>query len=724
MKIDLHCHTKLIKDGDVGREVSVEKFTEKIHAENVSIVAITNHNFFSRSQYDEFVEKNEDVLILPGIELDVIGNKSGKSIQGHVIVITDPSKINFFEKLINESCKDDPNFINLTIEDFCQTFGKLKDTIIICHYKKDKALSSEDIKYIKENIDYTNVALLEPSNARKAGIIVMSELEGSWFGSDHHNWDKYPNDGDINKILPELIFNISNYDSLFNLLKNNYDAVLLKTLLNKKGPEKISISPFSNLSLDLELYKDINVIFGGKATGKTEILKAIENKLIEKGKTVKHFYIEEKVPDLKVLLDYKPTEEELKEFREKNCSSELNLIKEWTWKELPSLNSFYKAKKTAEATTLIKKAKIINAKFSAVLMDADVESSKEILAKEKELIKNVKKIEFKPILLDEEAKTLNDLLDKLVSGKEDYFFEKMFDYESRRLEKFTINFIGEKITALQGVFKAPSSYGLIQVYEEQKKLEMSIKKINDCLNFQVTLSPKVIGRLPVKGDIFRITNIGFKQQPVSIHKEFKRQQLHNNCKASDEYELEKLIKKFSSAKKISEYLSSFESLKKHIVEHNYTDLYFFVNYSNIYRTKDIEDFKPSNGEASVLLVDLAINDKFADAIILDEPDSGMGADFVNAILIPSIKKQAKSNKIVVISTHEPNLVVRTHPYTCIFREESKSNEYKTYIGSSFEENMKNYLDKEDTKNWAETCIEKCEGGNDAIRERERTYGHY
>lgn len=552
----------------------------------------------------------------------------------------------------------------------------------------------------------------------------MSESEGSWFGSDHHDWDKYPNDGDLNKVLPECIFNISNYDSLFSLLKNNYDAVLLKTLLNKKGPEKVSISPFSNLSLNLELYKDINVIFGGKATGKTEILRDIERKLIEKGKTVKHFYIEDKIPDLKVLLDYKPTEEEFKVFREKNCSSEFDLIKGWNWKELPSLNSFYKAKKNAEATTLLKKSKIINAKFSEVLIKTDIENSKNILLNEKRLIRNVKEIEFKPMLLDDEVRTLNELLDKLILGKENYFFEAMFNYESKRLEKFTIDFIGKKITDLQGVFKAPSSYGLIQVYEELKKLELSIKKIKDCLDYQVTLPPKVIGRLPTKGDIFRITNIGFKPQPISSHKEFKRQQVYNQCKATDEAAFEKLINKFSSAKDISDYLSSFENLKKHIAENNYTDLYFFVNYSNKYKTNDIEDFKPSNGEASIILVDLAINDNSSDAIILDEPDSGMGADFVNEILIPSIKKQAKSNKIVVISTHEPNLVVRTHPYTCIYREESKSNEYKTYIGSSFEENMKNYLDEKDTKNWAETCIEKCEGGNDAIRERERTYGHY
>ena len=81
------------------------------------------------------------------------------------------------------------------------------------------------------------------------------------------------------------------------------------------------------------------------------------------------------------------------------------------------------------------------------------------------------------------------------------------------------------------------------------------------------------------------------------------------------------------------------------------------------------------------------------------------------------------DKIILISTHDPNLVVRTHPYMCIFRDENNSI-YKTYVGSAFEEKMVNVCDDTDTVLWVEKCIKKCEGGNDAIIERERTYGHY
>ena len=105
MIIDLHCHTKKAKDGDVGREVTKDLFKQKINENGVGIVAITNHNIFDLTQYEEFVKENSNILILPGIELDVTGNKSGKNVRGHVIVIIDPKDVTSFSKLIESKCK-------------------------------------------------------------------------------------------------------------------------------------------------------------------------------------------------------------------------------------------------------------------------------------------------------------------------------------------------------------------------------------------------------------------------------------------------------------------------------------------------------------------------------------------------------------------------------------------------------------------------------------------
>lgn len=724
MKVDLHCHTKKAKSSEDKREVTLDLFRQKINESNVSIVAITNHNMFCEQQFDEFSLGMPDVLLLPGIELDVLGDKSGKNVLGHVILITDPKNKDEFVKLVKNKCTCAPDDFSIGIDDFCFSFGKIKNSIIMCHYKKDKEITFEDFEYIKNNIDFTNVALLEPSNARKAGIIINSTDAGSWFGSDHHDWNAYPGDSDSSK-LPDCLFNITEYNALLSLLKNNTDAVLLKTFLNQKGPEEITINPFPDLNLKLCLYKDVNVLFGGKATGKTEILKSIESKYIESGKKVSSFYAEGKQEELKILLNYLPTDAELQKFKQNDCSNDFSIISNWTWMELPSLNKFYIAKQNEKASAIMQKAKIVNAKFTELLSDEKYKTENEILDTIKTDIDSVMSIKMDDALSEKDEVSLKELLQKLKNKKIDTVISSYLDYVSIYLEKYSIDFIGNKISSLQGTVKAPSSFGLTQLYKEQKTIDSALSNIRKNLEFAVTLPKIKIGNLPGKGNVYRVTRIGYKKQKNTEHKGFlQRKMLFDNFKQTDVENFESALKKTNKWKTIEEYFSSIESLKQYINTNNILNLYSFVNYTNIYETATDKDFKPSNGEGSILLVNLKINDNTSDVYILDEPDLGMGADYINNQLIPDIIKQSHQNKTIIISTHEPNMVVRTHPYTCIYREETDPGLYKTYIGSSFEENMINVANRADFIKFARTCIDKCEGGENAIKERERTYGHY
>lgn len=724
MIIDLHCHTRKAKKGDSGREVNFEKFYTKIKEAKVKIVAITNHNLFDLKQYEEFSQKADGVLVLPGIELDVVGNKAGRDNQCHIIVIVDPKDANNFSNLIASICTISPDDFSISIEDFCTRFSSLKNSIIACHYKKSREITKEDFEYLKQHIDCTNVAILEPSNARKAGIIIRAEKEGSWFGSDNHDWDYYPNDKNKEKPLPECAFNIVHYNALLSLLKNNQDAILLKTFLNQKGPERINIDLFGDLKFGADLYKNVNIVFGGKATGKTEILKAIENHYLKQGKNISTFYIEDKKENLNTLLDYVPNENDLKEFRNKNCNLEFELLKNWTWKELPSLNDFCTAKKNEAALAIKKKAKILDAKFNGILNDTFHKEKFEEYKSIESKVNEVLSIDKNQYLNSDEINHLDSLLDKLKSQSKKNYLKAFSEYYSKKLEKYTIEFIGNKITNFQGAVKAPSTYGLIKVYEDKIRLEKALKKILNYAEYTSFLNDYKVGELPAKGMVLRVTKIGFKPVPESMHKEFKRIQLRKECKESDLKNLLKKIDAIEKSKKTSDYLAKVSELTKYIEDKKISDLMFFVNYINTYKNDFDNDFKPSNGEASILLVGHAINHPSADVIILDEPDSGMGADYINDVLIKGILKQANDNKTIVISTHDPNLVVRTHPYQCIYREEYEARKYKTYIGSSFEEYLINVDDNNDKKMWATTCIEKCEGGQDAILERERTYGHY
>ena len=76
MRIDLHCHTKKVKTGDAyTRNVTKDKFFQKIIEARVEIVAITNHNQFDYEQYKEFKDITAgNCDIWPGIELDILGN--------------------------------------------------------------------------------------------------------------------------------------------------------------------------------------------------------------------------------------------------------------------------------------------------------------------------------------------------------------------------------------------------------------------------------------------------------------------------------------------------------------------------------------------------------------------------------------------------------------------------------------------------------------------------
>ena len=52
MKIDIHTHTKKVKQGDPeSRNIDATKFTDIINKTDVKILAITNHNHFDNQQY-------------------------------------------------------------------------------------------------------------------------------------------------------------------------------------------------------------------------------------------------------------------------------------------------------------------------------------------------------------------------------------------------------------------------------------------------------------------------------------------------------------------------------------------------------------------------------------------------------------------------------------------------------------------------------------------------
>ena len=721
MKIDLHCHTQEIKIGDKGRAIDAGTFSQKLQAAGVSIAAITNHNVFDIDQYREFAQEvGSSIMVWPGVELDIRGHYGDEESFGHITVIVDPANAEELAAIITRKCTGDLNQFRMDIDEVLPLMSAIPRFFIACHHMKNPELSDADIRYLESNIPEHSVVVREPSSSRKAGMIVNAN-SNCWYGSDVKSWDKY--DG---RDLPELAFEISSFGAFLDLLGKNNNAVTLKTCLNKKGPITTHIELYGDLALDFDIYNDVNVIFGGKATGKTDILHAIDDFFTAAGKSVERFYIERKNDSLLERIDQRPTEAIISSFSNMFCEEELSIINRWNQRELPSLKKYKEARENADKVDLMKRLGISRATFSELLDENLLAVKKGTLASDIEAINSTIAIVERGILGSTETEMLTSLLHQMRQKLIDNYRQEWLEYQAKCLERLTIDYIKKTLAAKEGVPVNPIDTGLNQTFEEYSSIYIAAEKIKRCLGSERTLQPVLIGNLSSKGPVKLVTHIGIKNQSTDSHpKEWTRRK-YIDSSASQQMFLE-FSKRLNGVRRTLLTIDcavEIANLKSYMAENGIVSLHKFVNYLNVLTNDYSNDFKPSNGEQSILLVDSALNNRDCDVILLDEPDSGMGADYINDILIPEIRERAGENKIIVIVTHDPNMVVRTHPYSCLYRTESDSLSYKSYMGSSFEEFMHNPDDANDKKSWVDSVLSICEGGSEAFNERMITYGEY
>ena len=147
MKIDLHTHTKKCKSGDAPtREIAAADFCQTITATEVGVIAITNHNVFDLSQFNEILGGLSDgVQVWPGIEIDVV--ESG--VRGHVLVIVSPSRAVEFSQVVEKITEGStPDDFTTTIEDVLNNFEAFKP-IYVAHYKqKTPNISDEALEIL------------------------------------------------------------------------------------------------------------------------------------------------------------------------------------------------------------------------------------------------------------------------------------------------------------------------------------------------------------------------------------------------------------------------------------------------------------------------------------------------------------------------------------------------------------------------------------------------
>lgn len=678
-------------------------FRRVIEAE-VKIIAITNHNQFDYMQYKEFKDVTEGYCdIWPGVELDIIGkaDQKGNCKRGHLIVIANPKNVELFNTQVQELVNDeDVNTFQIGVKKVYETLGKC-DCIYIPHFHKEPKLSDEDIQELGELLPDSSRLFKETSDYRSLGV--FSNFDYSVIiGSDVQDWNKYETSKFADIRLPVQTF------EQFCLLAKK-DVQIIDTLLNQKRKKEIPVSPYKKVNFKLPFYEDINIIFGQKGTGKTEILESLKKYYIENGIAMESYKGNEKDSDFSKMLKVNdiiatPDKLQLDSMRQQ-------FIDVYNWKEeLPtSFEKYISWMETKDNNKNKGRMKITECvHIEEGVRDRKLESDYKYL---KEFTESTfEKIDIEKYLDEQERTTLMLLLGKLCENINDAKMQKWNSDKSIKLTNWSIDKIKAIADKCSDTISKPSSVGFYDFAMGRFKLFENVEEICSTFSVEDKVEKEYLGNLEEKGDIYIQTRYRMLTKE-SRTDEFKQGiTVLRNCKLVIDG-----IKKAVLAENISEEVSKFQEF----YDDGIKDIGAFIGVSKETALENGEIYRPSNGERGILLMQKLL-DSESDVYILDEPELGMGNSYITSNILPKLTDLAKRRKTVIIATHNANIAVGTLPYISILRTH-ENGIYKTYVGNPFYDELRNIDDETDTKNWTQESMHTLEGGKTAFYDRKDIY---
>ena len=342
MKVDFHCHTKAIKNSESRlRNVEVDKFKEAIEKANVELLVITNHNSFDLIQYREFSKAVEEhCRVWPGIELDVIGN-SGTP--GHLVLISNPDQVEEFSKIVELMIGDeDVNKFEIASSEVIRLFKDI-DVVYSPHHLKSKPMTQQDIIDMQNEIKNKNRLVCEPSSVHGVGVLNLHGYKGVLGSDSLRSWDDYHNSK-----LGSLKFRITSFENFCKLLDK--DTKLMNDFINESFNKNILVhGSFDKKQhpFEIPIYNDTNIIYGDKGSGKSEILKSLNDHFITNESIVPIFYSSSNKDDFYKKLLVIDWDKEISSFETKSCESNLQDISSFidvTPKSIESYKKYYSEK--------------------------------------------------------------------------------------------------------------------------------------------------------------------------------------------------------------------------------------------------------------------------------------------------------------------------------------------------------------------------------------------
>lgn len=712
MKIDLHVHTKNCKSGDTkNRNVTTDFFAQKVKEADVKVLAITNHNHFDLSQYQELRESVKDYCdVWPGVELDV---KELDTNIGHVIVVVSPDfAVKFsnilIKKIGNTSCD---NFV-MSVTDLTTIFNEL-NPVIIPHFYKPKSLGQQDMARLEELIYNRRRLLKEPSNITSIGVLNAYNHK-CLLGSDVKDWNTYEK-----CTFSEFKYDFIGFEGFLKLLDK--DVAYITDLLNKKFLSEVTVYgnhltkefPFS-----IKVYNDVNIIFGDKGSGKSEIIASLEDYFKSSSKVLRYSG-GDKETWFKNLLQVDVSQHSFVDLGLPNdLSSHFKFVKDYTDEKPISIDEYVKYFSNESKNEKRKCFKIIGLeKFN----DDSIETIN-TCKNEHNIIGLFIETFIESQIYKNNPEKYAKLIEELNNAKADsyiLFTEQWIKYYSHTLFDFSIDIINQAISECIGNPPVPTTTGFFKFASNRVKLLKSLRSIKGTLETEEKTYPRIyIGDVGDKGSGYVTEHLRLISSLNVDNVDAKYQNGRKEKYKVFNKSLEKLIVNFF-CENYSQFISDFQAT---ITEYDIKNIDYFLSSEKVFTLNNIV-YNPSRGEKSILAMQhdfVSKKDQYS-IFLMDEPESGLGNEYIEKNIVPLIKDLAKSGKTIYIATHNSNIAVRSLPANTILKVVNNEN-YSTYQGSMFTNKLINLEDANDVKEWNTESEKHLEGGKQAFEERGYYYG--
>src|SRR5690606_19816933 len=256
---------------------SVDLFKKVMYDNAIKIVAITNHNAFIMERYIELSNAvKETTMVWPGIELTVDAGNGER----HLIIISSPNYVEEFKDNLQKIIGDTkPDKVCIPIEKLKGLFNPNKVIYIAHYHDKEKKFFDDEVELLKGMLTSEDLLFLEPTNITSMGIFLDHDMR-SIIGSDVVDWNNYPKHK-----IPSLRLKVDDFEMFRQYAKK--DKVVVEKILSRESNFDLHLEGFWNKNL--KFFKDFNIIFGGKGTGKSVLAKEIYEKLKIEHDQVKYY---------------------------------------------------------------------------------------------------------------------------------------------------------------------------------------------------------------------------------------------------------------------------------------------------------------------------------------------------------------------------------------------------------------------------------------------------